>query len=387
MWHRTARTLRRAAVAGAQQRRGASAVAATRPWHEPDILSTETKQFRDAELAALGALRDAAAAGLDGPAAASPAAACLDASVTEASGDAPQLLAAFARRARAAAAQGAGAPAETLRLAYAARYAEALARRALPRQERGDAARPGAGALASAVAAVVPEADLPFAGALRREGAAARLEAALRAACVGDAAARVEATHAFVDDRAEGLSVKAAAAALEAAALPVGEAIADAHDILVRAPLAEPADAGEAGRWKARRRRGLVRRARKDAARHLDRNARDRLDVPAKARNAAHWAEPDREIAQPPPPAAMSVEWLTQRRDPHAGARLAAPTLAAASAEFFPEHATLGATLATSLLRHREQAWRDAEEDYLSRLLTLAFCAFCGVADYAIMVH
>ena len=61
--------------------------------------------------------------------------------------------------------------------------------------------------------------------------------------------------------------------------------------------------------------------------------------------------------------------------------------LAAASAEFFPEHATLGATLATSLLRHREQAWRDAEEDYLSRLLTLAFCAFCGVADYAIMVH
>merc|ERR1712091_445121 len=107
---RTARTLRRAAVAGAQQRRGASAIAATtRPWHEPDILSTETKQFRDAELAALGALRDAAA----------PAAACLDASVTEASGDAPQLLAAFARRARAAAAQGAGAPAETLRLAYA----------------------------------------------------------------------------------------------------------------------------------------------------------------------------------------------------------------------------------------------------------------------------
>ena len=384
---RTARTtLRRAAVA--QQRRGASATtAATRPWHEPDILSTETKQFRDAELARLGALRDAAAAGLDGPAAASPAAACLDASVTEASGDAPQLLAAFARRARAAAAQGAGAPAETLRLAYAARYAEALARRALPRQERGDAARPGAGALASAVAAVAPEADLPFAGALRREGAAARLEAALRAACVGDAAARVEATHAFVDDRAEGLSVKAAAAALEAAALPVGEAIADAHDVLVRAPLAEPADAGEAGRWKARRRRGLVRRARKDAARHLDRNARDRLDVPAKARNAAHWAEPDREVAQPPPPAAMSVEWLTQRRDPHAGARLAAPTLAAASAEFFPEHATLGATLATSLLRHREQAWRDAEEDYLSRLLTLAFCAFCGVADYAIMVH
>ena len=48
-----------------------------------------------------------------------------------------------------------------------------------------------AGALASAVAAVAPEADLPFAGALRREGAAARLEAALRAACVGDAAARV----------------------------------------------------------------------------------------------------------------------------------------------------------------------------------------------------
>ena len=180
--------------------------------------------------------------------------------------------------------------------------------------------------------------------------------------------------------------VKAAAAALEAAALPVGEAIADAHDVLVRASLAAP-DAGEAGRWKARRRRGLVRRARKDAARHLDRNARDRLDVPAKARNAAHWAEPDREVAQPPPPAAMSVEWLTQRRDPHAGARLAAPTLAAASAEFFPEHATLGATLATSLLRHREQAWRDAEEDYLSRLLTLAFCAFCGVADYAIMVH
>ena len=59
---RTARTtLRRAAVAGAQQRRGASALAATRPWHEPDILSTETKQFRDAELARLGALRDAAA--------------------------------------------------------------------------------------------------------------------------------------------------------------------------------------------------------------------------------------------------------------------------------------------------------------------------------------
>ena len=76
---------------------------------------------------------------------------------------------------------------------------------------------------------------------------------------------------------------------------------------------------------------------------------------------------------------------LRRRRTEPAGTPGAA--LAAASAEFFPEHATLGATLATSLLRHREQAWRDAEEDYLSRLLTLAFCAFCGVADYAIMVH
>ena len=382
---RTARaTARRAAVA----RRTAAAsstklaVVPPRPWHEPDILSNDAKQFRDAELAHLKALCDAAAAGLDGPVAASPAAACLDATVTEAAGDPTQLLAAFARRARAAAA-GAAAPAETLRLAYAARYAEALARRALPRQARGDAARPGAGPVGAALQAVAPEADLPFAPALQAADAAARLEAALRAACVGDAAARIAATHAFVDDGG-GLSVKTAALALEAAALPIGEAVSDAHDTLVRARLEDPD--GEAGAWRLRRRRGLVKQSRKDAARHLDRNANDKLDVPAKARNAAHWAEPDREVAQPPPAAPMTVEWLTQRRDATAGARLEGGTLAKASAEHFPEHATLGVTLATSLLRHREQAWRDAEEDYLSRLLTLAFCVFCGLADYAIMV-
>ena len=60
--------------------------------------------------------------------------------------------------------------------------------------------------------------------------------------------------------------------------------------------------------------------------------------------------------------------------------------LAEATDEFFPEHAKLGKELATALLRHREQFWREHEEGKTSAYLTGAFCLFCAAADYAIMV-
>ncbi|KAH8048054.1 hypothetical protein JL720_15916 [Aureococcus anophagefferens] len=73
-----------------------------------------------------------------------------------------------------------------------------------------------------------------------------------------------------------------------------------------------------------------------------------------------------------------------RRADGRAYVRPAA--LAEATDEFFPEHAKLGKELATALLRHREQFWREHEEGKTSAYLTGAFCLFCAAADYAIMV-
>ena len=280
------RRRRRAAAARRQRASGDAAPARARhPEHRDEAVPRRRARPP-------GALRDAAAAGLDGPAAASPAAACLDASVTEASGDAPRAPRRPARRARG----GAGRRRRP-------RRSGSRARPATPRRSRGAPCRARArrrGGPAPAPPRARSRPSRPSRPAARRGAAARGRGGAARGGPAGGLRRRRRGARrgdaAFVDDRAEGLSAGPRGGA-EGAALPVGEAIADAHDVLVRG---RGPRRGRAGRWKARRRRGLVRRARKDAARHLDRNARDRLDVPAKARNAAHWAEPDREVAPPP---------------------------------------------------------------------------------------
>ncbi|KAH8051001.1 hypothetical protein JL722_11036 [Aureococcus anophagefferens] len=103
-----------------------------REWHEPAVLSAAAASFRDDELRLLDALAEAAAASLDRAVEASAAEACLEASVAAAGdGDAAALLATLAARRPALARRwrdgGALAAGETLRLAYAARFAERVA--------------------------------------------------------------------------------------------------------------------------------------------------------------------------------------------------------------------------------------------------------------------
>ena len=108
--------------------------------------------------------------------------------------------------------------------------------------------------------------------------------------------------------------------------------------------------------------------------------------MPAKARCTAAWADPDRTDDAPEPPAFGTKEWLTHRGSPTGRAYISPETLQNATHEFFVEYKDLSSNLSTSLLRHREQFWREAEENKLSQYLTTAFCVFCAFADYAIMI-
>ncbi|KAH8045914.1 hypothetical protein JL722_13966 [Aureococcus anophagefferens] len=124
--------------------------------------------------------------------------------------------------------------------------------------------------------------------------------------------------------------------------------------------------------------RGPARGAARAALRHLDRNANDALDLPAKARCVAAWAEPDRRRPPEPPPV-LSPAWFAHRGGADGRAYVRPAALAEATDEFFPEHAKLGKELATALLRHREQLWREHGEGVA--YLTGAFCLFCAAAD------
>ena len=372
-----------------------------REWHEPAVLSAAAASFRDDELRLLDALAEAAAASLDRAVEASAAEACLNASVAAAGdGDAAALLADFAARARGdlAARVGAGATAaplaagETLRLAYAARFAERVAVALFPPGgDRYGALPPPAGrgesarrALADAGAAALlePAAAAPGAAASPRLGA--KVRAALEAACAGDGAARVAAAAALADGDDDGLvDVAEARAALYAAAAPVADALADAHGHHVAAALGR--DHAPARRFLDRGAARRLRAAARGALRHLDRNANDALDLPAKARCVAAWAEPDRVDDPPEPPPVLSAAWFAHRGGADGRAYVRPAALAEATDEFFPEHAKLGKELATALLRHREQFWREHEEGKTSAYLTGAFCLFCAAADYAIM--
>ena len=88
----------------------------------------------------------------------------------------------------------------------------------------------------------------------------------------------------------------------------------------------------------------------------------------------------------PFPAQVLSPAWFAHRGGADGRAYVRPAALAEATDEFFPEHAKLGKELATALLRHREQFWREHEEGKTSAYLTGAFCLFCAAADYAIMV-
>ncbi|KAK7249148.1 hypothetical protein SO694_00045288 [Aureococcus anophagefferens] len=160
-----------------------------REWHEPAVLSAAAASFRDDELRLLDALAQAAAASLDRAVEASAAEACLEASVAAAGdGDAAALLADFAARGDSWA-RGSGrgrdggalAAGETLRLAYAARFAERVAVALFPpggdrygAPARRAAARSArAAADAGAAALLEPAAAAPSAAASPRLGAKA----------------------------------------------------------------------------------------------------------------------------------------------------------------------------------------------------------------------
>ena len=291
----------------------APALAATRPWHEPDILSTETKQFRDAEPPAPA--RCATRRRRASTARRRPPAGRVRRSVTEASGDAPQLLAP-PRGARAAAAQ---APARRPRRSGSRmRPATPGARgRAPPRQERGDAARPGAGA--SRRPAALPGRPAARRAAARAPGARRRPAGGLRrrrrGARRGDARVR---------RRPARPRPAAAAGAPKRGACPSARRSRTRTTSWCGFPRGP-----RRGRGGQKARGGAVRGGRG----RTRRGTRPQRPRPARraraARNAAHWPSPTRVAAA----AARGDErrWLTQRRDPHAGARPAAPTLAAAS--------------------------------------------------------
>ena len=222
-------------------------------------------------------------------------------------------------------------------------------------------------------------------GALASPDAAAKVADALRAACLGDGDARLRATAALEDGDDDGF-VDAAEAerAVYGAVAPVPLALADAHGLLVAAALAR--DHGSDAKVFDGGAKKRLRKASKDGLRHLDRNANDKLDLPAKARCVAAWVDPERVDEAPEPPPMLTPQWFAHRGSPDGRAYVSKDALAAATAEFFPEHKDLAKDMATSLLRHREQYWRDAEETTLSKYLTAVFVVFCALADYAIMV-
>ncbi|KAH8074159.1 hypothetical protein JL720_10713 [Aureococcus anophagefferens] len=182
----------------------------------------------------------------------------------------------------------------------------------------------------------------------------ASVRAALEAACAGDAAPLPRRRRGDDDGLVD---VAEARAALYAAAAPVADALADAHGHHVAAALGR--DHARRGSSTRRCRRAGAARG---ALRHLDRNANDALDLPAKARCVAAWAEPDRVDDPPEPPPVLSPAWFAHRGGADGRAYVRPAALAEATDEFFPEHAKLGKELATALLRHREQFWREHEE-------------------------
>ncbi|KAH8052708.1 hypothetical protein JL721_10830 [Aureococcus anophagefferens] len=305
-----------------------------REWHEPAVLSAAAASFRDDELRLLDALAEAAAASLDRAVEASAAEACLDASVAAAGdGDAAALLADFAARgarpAGGAARRQPLAAGETLRLAYAARFAERVA-----------------------------------------------VRAALEAACAGDGAAAAAAARPTATTAASSTSPRPGRRSTRRrrpsptpSPTPTATTSPRRSAATTRPPVLDALPGGSA----------LAR-----GAAALDRNANDALDLPARLRVAA-WAEPDRVDDPPEPPPVLSQAWFAHRGGADGRAYVRPAALAEATDEFFPEHAKLGKELATALLRHREQFWREHEEEG-ARDLTGAFCLFCAAADYAMMV-
>jgi len=138
-----------------------------------------SKTFRSAELIALEELCDAGKA-IDVDMPGSQAEACLSDALVEAHVPA-ELVAKFSRKARTAAAAARGGPRETVRLAYAARYAERLARDVFEGDAGRAASRPPHSALVARLE-LLTEAPAAAKGAA---DTAALLKDALRAAARG----------------------------------------------------------------------------------------------------------------------------------------------------------------------------------------------------------
>ncbi|KAJ8600008.1 hypothetical protein CTAYLR_001847 [Chrysophaeum taylorii] len=339
-----------------------------RAWHEPPVLWPSTAAFRDEELRILGEFVDVAAA-MDDRQDSDATGELLAAAVAEAAGHEDQttaLLGGWVERLTAAeTALDVGEWADAtacVRLALARRYATHLAASLLPADAARSVARRAGTPTRWWPIETAPPATVQF----------DKVEAALRASTRGDLAQRLVAHCAIEEDDDGLLDTAAAVRTVLALAMPVGPALADAHDRLVSPRLPQ----------RAKRR---VRRQKRDA-RHVLATTYPfhRLDIRTKARCVADWADKakTKQFGEPAP--LFSAAWLLGR-----GVRtvtyLDSDQLAHGIKEFFPELLTLGRTSARNLLDRRTEHWFAVEENRTTQYAVAAFCVGCGLIDFAII--
>lgn len=356
-----------------------------RAWHEPRVLFPSTQAFRETELGVLAEFVEVCEAGVDAlpnEATAAVGEAVVRSALKAAAG-APcrveALLGGLAERYATAEAEAVGdwtastvEAATAVRLALGRRHATHMATILLPAEAARNVARRGGAPDEISwwpVGSSRAESERHFTEAFER-----KLEMVLAATTRGDLAARLEAHFMLEDNDDDGLIDEAAATrVIEALALPVGPALADAHDRLVSKRLP--------GRPVRRSRRQKV-----DARRHLaTAYPRYRLDIKSKARCVAAWADKSKTDELRPPPPILSADWLLGR-GPQSKAYLDKDQLASAVKQFSPDLLKLGRASAADLLDRRTEYWNAVEENRTSQYAVAAFCVFCGVIDYGIMV-
>lgn len=342
-------------------------LSSNRAWHEPAVLFPSVAGFRDAELESLKEWVEVASVVDDETDEAAPIVeSALQAALAEADGlegiaRAESLLGALGAELSQSMASPPS-PRALVRVALARRHATELARSMLPAESAIAVAERALGTKTRWWHKLVPE---PDGDGPKPE---AELLAVLRTAARGDTAARLKAHFDLVGNDGLVEELEARRVVLDVA-LPVGLALADVHDALVDLPP----------------RPRLVRRQRAAAQRHIATvYPHHRLDVKAKARCVANWAEKAKTTQTRPPPAIFSADWLVGRGVKHEHF-LDEEQLQAAVVDFFPELLTLGRNSAQSLLDKRREHWATVEENRTSQYAVSVFVVACGLLDKLIM--
>ena len=200
----------------------------------------------------------------------------------------------------------------------------------------------------------------------------AKLLGALRAWAFGDWRDRAAAQFALDDDDDDGLLEPfQVQRTVDALTLPLGPALAAFHEVQV--PQQLPAE-----------KKRLLRIQRRDAAKRLRGDFfRHKLDVRAKARSLAAWADRAKTDTVTPPSIA-SVAWLLGTA-PKDKAYVDVRGLHKAIDDFFPELNFLAKAAADDLTNFRTDYWRQVEENRTSQYLVALFVLLCALTDYAIM--